>query len=75
MAPDEYPSWTWRQHIAHWIHQIAYWVDPPEWHDLIVRDQHGDEFCSVTFEGGFCVSHPPEPYTLHIGSADRTTEL
>lgn len=58
-------SWTWREHVAHWIHQLAYQFAPDEGHEILVRDNEGIELFSVAFTGGFVASHPPKPYTIH----------
>lgn len=57
--------WTWREHVAHWIHQLGYRFAASEYHDVLVRDSDGVELFSVAFEGGFVASHPPKPYTIH----------
>lgn len=28
------PEWRWRDHIAYHIHQLAYRISPPEYHDF-----------------------------------------
>ena len=67
---EPWAKWTWRQNLAHWIHRLAYVVDPPESHELIIRDKDGGEFFSVSFQGGFAASHPPEPFTFHCRHDD-----
>lgn len=58
-------KWTWRQHVAHWIHQLAYKFDQPECQDVLIRDESGAEIFNIAFEGGFVASGPCEPYTAH----------
>lgn len=57
--------WTWHEHVACWLHRLAYRFAPEEDHDVLVRDSDGVELFSVGFTGGFVASHPPEPYTIH----------
>ncbi len=58
-------EWTWREIVASWIHQIAYWFCPLEEQDILIRDVNGTEIFSVAFVGGFVASGPVEPYTAH----------
>jgi hypothetical protein len=63
------PEWTVRQHVAHWIHQVAFKFDKPVWHTIRVADDQGDDVFSVAFEGGFCFSEVP-PYTAEVDCLD-----
>ena len=70
-------DWTIRQHIACWIHQLAFLFAAPEHHELIVHDPDGAEFFSVAFEGGFVASHPPvdSGYKLFCLHGDDLQEM
>lgn len=58
-------KWTWRQHVASWIHRLAFHFSPPDTQDILIRDIAGTEIFSIAFEGGFVASGPAEPYTAH----------
>lgn len=57
-------KWTWRERIAHRIHQIAYKFSPPVEQDVVIRDGDGLEVFSVAFSGGFVASGPAGPYRV-----------
>ena len=57
--------WGWREHIAHWIHRLAFQLCPPQCEDIVIRDADGSEVFSIAFEGGFVASGPCEPYRVY----------
>lgn len=56
-------KWTWRQHVACYIHQLAFVFARPEHQCIVIRDRDGEEVFSVSFEGGFVASGPSDGYT------------
>ncbi len=58
-------EWTWREHVASWIHRLAYRFSPESSNDILIRDAAGNEVFSIAFEGGFVASGPAEHYTAH----------
>lgn len=58
-------KWTWRMRVATFFHRIGYWFFPEEGQDIFVRDADGKEIFDIAFCGGWVITGPSEPYTLH----------